>query len=375
MLVPLNINVFERGAGGIPTTTLHDDIGPRASSYTHTITASGGFESCQVVLTTDLAEAQDWLSSRLGCSVIVAGPEAITAWEGILVSVNATFGQEQRSAALDGMGNRVRVKYTTVLGTPGTTSTTSDTVSQSIYGVKDLVLSVGGTTATAASNLAAVALGEHKYPVMQPNTTIASGDIGDVQLTLNFAGWYTTLDWLVTSNSTTSTAVTTAQVQTLTTSYVATNAFISTDYGEIDASGISDTQYIEPETTCREKIEKLMVQGTGTQRLAYGIYEGRKWKITTWAGATPTTITYQRSLTSGEVFDAYGGIVSPWLVRPNAMYQTIELLDTMPVATQQDAAARFFAERATCSVSGDSVGVQLEPASSTALDARLARIK
>jgi len=373
--IPLNINIFDKGVGGVPSTTLLDNLGGRAQSYTHTIMATGGFESMQVSFPVSFDEAIDWLTNGLLRPAIVAGPEATTCWEGFCSEVSATFGQEQRSASLDGMGNRVRIKYTTVLGVPGTTATTSDATSQASYGIKDLILSVGSFTATAATQLRDVALGEHKYPVMTPATTIASGDLGDVQLTLSFAGWYTAFDWLVTSNSTTSTAVTTAQIQTLTTAYVAVNNFFSVDYGEIDASGISDTQYIEAETTYREKIEKLLAQGTGTQRLAYGIYEGRKWKITTWAGATPGTITYQRSLTSGDVFDAYGGIVSPWLVRPNAMYQAIELLDTSPVATQQDAAARFYVERVTCQISGDSIGMTLEPATSSALDARLARIK
>jgi len=375
MPVSLNVNIYHRGNNGVPSTTLVDDLGGRAESYTHTITAMGGFESMQISLSASFDEAIDWLTNGLLRPAIVAGPEATTCWEGFCSEVSATFGQEQRSVSLDGMGNRIRVKYTTVLGTPGTTSTAGNTDSQALYGIKDLVLSIGNTTATGAGQLRDVALAERKYPPMQPTTTIASGDLGDVQLTLSFTGWYTTFDWLVTSNSTTSTAVTTAQIQTLTTAYVAVNNFFSVDYGEIDASGISDTQYIEAETTYREKIEKLLIQGTGTQRLAYGIYENRKWKITTWAGATPTTITYQRSITSGEVFDAYGGIIAPWLVRPNAMYQAIELLDTNPVATQQDAAARFYVERVTCQISGDSVGVALEPAASSALDARLARIK
>lgn len=348
---------------------------PPLQSYTHTITARGGFESMAAACVVDRETALDWLAGGLMRSVSAYGPDSATPiWEGYITQIDATFGQEQRSVSLDAMGNRVRVKYTTVLGTPGTTSSVSDTASQALYGVKDLVLSIGEYTAAAAANLAAVELADKKNPKMTPSTTVQTGDMGDVQLTLNCAGWYTAFDWLVTSNSSTTNTSTTTQIQNLTTTYNATNAFFSTNYADIASSGISDQEYIEADTTYREKIEKLLNQGTGTQRLAYGIYEGRQWKIAQWAGATPATIAYRRYLGDGRVYDKNGGIVAPWDVRPDTMYEVIDLLDPGPVSTAQDAAARFYVERVTCTVIADSVGVALEPSDVDSIDARLARI-
>src|SRR6266496_3250222 len=118
MIVPLSIRIYERGAngvpGGVPTIP---EYAPQ--SYTHTITATGGFESMQVSYTVPRDVAQDWLAHGLMRSCVVYGPDAEIVWEGYLTQVDATLGQEQRSVSLDGMGNRVRVKYTTVLGTPG----------------------------------------------------------------------------------------------------------------------------------------------------------------------------------------------------------------------------------------------------------------
>ena len=375
MTLPITITVYAPGAGGVPSTSSPIAV-PPLQSYTHTITATGGFESMAAACVVDRETALDWLANGLMRSVAVYGPENTTfpIWEGYLTQIDATFGQEQRSVSLDAMGNRVRVKYTTVLGTPGTTSSVSDTASQALYGVKDLVLSIGEYTATAAANLAAVFLADKKNPKMTPGTTVATGDLGEVSLTLTGAGWYTTFDWLVTSNSSTSSVSTTTQIQNLTTTYNATNNFFSSNYADIAASGISDQEYIEADTTYREKIEKLLNQGTGTQRLVYGIYEGRQWKVAQWAGALPATLAYRRYLGDGQVYDKNGGVVQPWDVRPDAMYEVVDLLDPGPVSTAQDAAARFYVERVTCTVSADSVGVTLEPSDVDDISARLARI-
>ena len=72
--------------------------------------------------------------------------------------------------------------------------------------------------------------------------------------------------------------------------------------------------------------------------------------------------------------NAGGATVMPWLIRPNAMIETVDLLDPGPVAGAADAAARFFVERVTFRVSGDSMGVDLEPQASDSLDSRLAAL-
>jgi len=374
----ISIPIFVRGDAGVPSTTQYGNIPSIedvVTSYEHSIAATVGFESMTVGMVVSVDTAMDWLTDGLLRSTSVYGPDGETLFEGFVNGVSATFGQEQRSVALDGMANRVRVRYTTVLGTPGSTSQLSNTTSQAIYGIKDAVYSLGGSTATAATNLATAILAARAWPVSSPASAIGTGDLGDVQVQLSFVGWYVALDWVTTSSTSTTSTATTTQVTSLLTAYNAVNTFFSTDATNIAASGISDTEYISPDTTYRGKIEELLKQGNSSNnRLAWGIYEGRALTVAEWAGATPSTVTYYRSFGDAVIRDSGGGVVQPWNVRPNAMYQTDELLDVQPVSTAPDSAGRYFVERVTFHADASGISLSLEPQASDSIDARLARM-
>jgi hypothetical protein len=374
-VIPLNINVYERGDAGMPSTEMVGNLSARANSYTHTITDQFGFESMQVPFAASLEEAIEWLQNGLMRSVIVSGPDAETVWEGYLSSITAQIGQKAVTLSLDAMANRVRCVYTTVLGTPGTTSSVSDSDSQALYGVKDRVVSLDASDATAAAYRAAIVLAALAFPKSREATQAVTGEQGDITLTLSFTGWYGVLEWLVTSNGITSTAVTTTQVGTLIGDYTDTNAFLSTSTFRTTASGISSPQKIEANTTYREAIEDRLKLGTGTYPLSWGIYEDRIFYVDTWAGATPSTITYQEYLGDANVYNAAGGVVAPWNVRPNAISQVNDLLDVAPIAIAPDAAARKYVGRVTCTISGDQVGVSLEPSEMDSVEVRLAVLR
>lgn len=342
--------------------------------YEHTITATCGFESMRCSFVAREDRALHWLE-RLGAACVVSGPDAEVVWEGMLTGVQIQFGQESVSLSLDGMANRVKVRYTDELGTPGSTATASDAASQGRYGTRDLVLSIGETNATTAANLRDRALAQYKNPVAQTEGSVQTGDLGDVRVSLSFAGYYTTLDWLLTANTSTTSTSTTTQVQTLLTAYAAINGFVSTNYGNISSSGVSDTEYIAPDTTYRQKIEHLLQQGnSNNDRLAWGVYEDRRMAVTVWAGASPTVIHYIRHLGEAHVRDAQGGgIVAPYTVRPDRNYRVVNAIDEQPIGTVDTLATRYI-ERVTCSASGTSMGVTIEPQASTGLDALLARM-
>lgn len=373
--IGLRADVYQRGDAGVPSTAQYGDIAWRADSYSHTITDQFGFESMSIPFKCDLDEAIDWLNNGLMRSVVVSGPDAETVWEGYLSTISAQIGQKVVTLSLDAMANRVRCVYTTVLGTPGVTASVSDAVSQRLYGIKDRVVSLDASDATAAGYRAATVLSNLAYPKSREATQAMTGAQGDISLTLSFTGWYGTLEWLVTSNSTTSTAVTTAQVSTLISNYIAINAFLSTNTNWITASGISSTQKIEAQTTYREAIEDRLKLGDGFYPLAWGVYENREFYVQTWAGATPDVITYYERLGDSNIYVPNGGIVQPWDVRPNAISQVADLLDVAPIAIAPDAAARKYVGRVTCTISGDQVGASLEPSELDSVDTRLAVLR
>lgn len=371
MPIPLSISIFERGANGVPTTDFVTDLAERADSYTHTITDQFGFESMQLSLTVTLDEAIEWLMNGLMRSVVVSSPDAETVWEGYLSTISAQIGQKAATLSLDRMANRVRCVYTTTTGTPSVTTPISDTASQFLYGVKDRIVSLNATDATAAGYRAAIVLADSAFPRSREATRAMTGQQGDVQLSLSFTGWYGALEWLVTGNSTTSTAVTTTQVGTLIAAYTAINAFLSSSTVHITASGISSPQKIEGRTTYREAIEDRLKLGNGSDPLAWGVYEDRQFRVDPWAGVAPIAITYQEFLGDANIYDAGGGLVLPWNVRPNAISQVDDLLDVGPPGGAPDAAARKYVGRVTCSISGDSVGVTLEPSELDSVETRL----
>ena len=362
-MIPLSIQVFERGAAGIPTTQFVADLRGRADSYEHTISDRFGFESMSINMAATTDEIYGWLQNGLMRSVIVYSPDAGVVWEGYLETINATLGQKKASLSLKPMGNRVRTKWT-INGVPVITTVDSNAASQSLYGVKDFVVSAGEVQLTAAAaNANLRALNSSAFPRSVATTQAKTGSAGDLNLQLNFAGWYATLDWLFvpsTFDGTTTSAVETL-IGSFLTSAAGTNAFVSTDTTKLIAMGYNLNNLVRSETTFRQQIEKYMGFGDSTGApMAWGVYENRMLQTALWAGTTPSTITYREDARSGTVFDAYGNAVQPWDVRPGAMSEVVQLLDVGPVSGAVDAAARKYVARVVCSISGGNVGVSLE---------------
>ena len=375
----LSIYIFAKSGGAAPTTTVlwaeTFMLQRGLVSYEHTIANNFGFESLNLEIVCDLESALTW-QDDLGVGVLVFSPDSDVVWEGRLTVVNIQAGQESGNVALDSVGNRVKGRYTTYLGTPGVTAAVQDTDSQSAYGIRDLVFSAGTTTSAAATNAATAKLADVAFPRMVPSSEAATGGgIGDTRLTLTFEGWYGATDDVVTSDTSTTTTTTTTQVGTLLSDLAAINPLISTSTSHIVSSGVSDTEFIADDTTYREKIETLLAQGSSSGvRLVWGVYETRVFYVEGWAGAVPSNLDYQRNAGEAIVRSKSGGIIPWWDVRPNKMYQRTDFLDVAPSSAQADTAGRFAVERVTCRIAGDTVSLTLEGAGSSGADAMIARL-
>lgn len=378
MDLPIRVSLFEVGVGGIPLTSFALLPPGELLSYSDSISDAFGFESCQATYVTTLEDALSWFASGLMRTIIVSGPEVGKIWEGFVSGIELRVGGETRSVSLDTMANRVKCKYTTSSDTPATTSAVNDTTSQNMYGIKDLVVSLGQTTATAAANLATRVLGLYKQPRPSGSISVATGAPGDVLLTIIGAGWYSTLGWVVTSRTSTTVTSTTTQVGALIGTSApgigATNAFLSIEDDFIVSSGISDTEFIEADTPYREKIEALLSQGDSAgNALAWGVYEGRIMIVEVAADSAPSTIHYRRSVAEGFVRDTFLNPVDWWDVRPNRMYEVRELLDTNPAVIAPDAAARSYIARVSRSVGQGQISLSLEGRTGESIDRIVAR--
>lgn len=377
--IGLSIPLFERGSGGVPTSNYHGiDVAVRAESYEHAIAARGGFESLRTGFACETDEAIDILNTWLGRSTIATGPEGQTIWEGQLVEITANLGQRRRSVALEGMSNRVRVRYSQNNAAASVTSAASDADSIAAYGTRDAVIAIGATTPSAAADAASRALAQWKNPIQRPSTQIATGDQGEVGVELLFKGWYWTLGWVLTSRTSATVTATGTQIgdliQTSGVGIGTVNAFLNTSRATIGATGRSDTEFIADDTTYLSKIEKLVGLGDGTDRWVLLCLEGRQLTFRKWAGADPSSVTYIAPLGDHAVYTPAGALVPPWDVRPDAMYQEVGLLDAFPVGSAFDTATRQYVERVVCRVDQNGTSVTLEPAAQDSLDVLLAAL-
>lgn len=372
MTILLSPVVYERGVGGVPTTTVAAQLGGRLTSYEHAIRARGGFESCRLTFGCGRDEALDWLANGPMRSVVVYDPDAQIVWEGYLEMVEATFGDEQRSVSIRPMANAVTARYTAYGGT-ASDLTGSDSASIATYGRKEAVISLSDQI--DASPALTAYLRESKAPKMTGRMRLGSGGgRGPIEVALTFAGWYYTLSWLTTPATFDSAANTTALAMQWVATYNATNAFFATSTANVVPSGTNDSGNLSADTTILQIIEKYLGQATSAnERQSWGVYEGRSWTIRPWAGAAPERATYQRYLGDGRLYNDSGAVVLPWNARPDAMYHVVDLLDPGPTASSQDAAARSFVERVSCRLGGDGVELTLDPADAQTFEAVMAR--
>jgi len=377
-MIPLSIHIYDRGNAGVPSATLLSDLRGRADSYEHTISDRFGFESMNIGMRATTDEINDWLQNGLMRSVKVYSPDADVVWEGFLETISATLGQKRASLSLKNMANRVRTKYTLEeKGTPKTTATVQNTVSQGLYGIKDRVASLSSVLDLAATTANQRTLNSLALPRSSETTEARTGRAGDTTLTLVFAGWYATFDWVFVPSSFDGSSGNTVQalIAALLTSAAGINAFVQADASNIAAFGYSLSNNVVSETTFKKQLDKYFGLGdSNSTQMAWGVYEDRILKSALWAGSTPSTITYREDARTGVVTDAYGNVVDPWNVRPNAMSEVVQLLDVGPTSGAVDAAARKYVARTTCRISGDSVGCTLEPTGGGDLERTMAAL-
>jgi hypothetical protein len=344
VILPIRVSVFERGPGGVPSSELVASLHETMISYQHSISSQFGFESMSVSLVVSQEDAIYWLANGLMREAIVSGPDGGTIWQGFLNSIDAQIGQETRTLSLDGMANAITCKYTLVDNTPGTTAEASESGSQSIYGRKAMLITLAGSTQALAERKRDQILAVLAYPRARGTLSVATGDIGDVTLTLNFTGWYSLLDWTRTT----------------------LHAVLASQFATISDLGITWRQYGE---------EVWNAGLDASTPYAWGVWENRIMRFDSSVEIAPTTIDYYRSLGEGVVRDSSGGMVNWWDIRPNTMYAVRELMDLNAAPLAPDTGGVSYIGRVSCSMTQDSVSLDLEGRNGESVDQIVARVR
>jgi len=361
MPIPLSIILFDRGANGVPTTSNPVNLAGRVESYEDTVSDRYGFKTARGAWTPTWAEIEEWARyDHLMRPMAAYSPDARQIWRGVLAEIEISIGTKKIAFSLKDMANRLTVRYSEPGGAQGDSATYSSAASQALFGIKDRVINASVALSAAASNQAQTILNYIAFP-RSKQSSAAGTTRGDLSITLTFWGKYALLDWLLTASTSTTSTASSIQIASLLTAYVAINPFFSASAANITATGVADTEYIEPDTTYREKIERLLARGNSAQQpLAWGFYDNDAFVVTPRASATPHIITYYESEASGQIRDQWQNVLDVWDVRPNAMAQIVDLIDA-PTPGSVETPLRKYVARVTRSVRGEDVTVTLEP--------------
>ena len=374
MPIRVRVTLFDAGANGVPTNNNPHTL-RNLDDYEQTIVNEGGFESLQASFRAPTRAAAQAYLDRLMCGVIATSPRGRTIWEGFVQEVTVEIDGQTTTMSLADMANQIVVRYKNDAGAQVSGAPVVDSASIARYGTKTRLINFATTTAAAATNRAGVILKQIGSPRSKQKRSAGSGAASTgYKVTIRCRGWWDTLAWLLTASTSTSTAVTSTQATSLITTYNATNNFFSVDMTNVVATGISDTNAIEADTTYQDAIATKLASGdSAQQRVVYGCYEGRRITIRPWAYATPSSYTYVQRAGDPTIRDAYGSIVPIWDVRPDAIVLLPDLTLPASTTTALDRPDRMYVRRVRVKLGRNEQTIDLEPDDADSIEDLLTR--
>jgi hypothetical protein len=309
-----------------------------AFNYRHKIAAMGWFDTASCDLVVSRAEAEKWIDQHLGNRVAFYVDNPVEPiWEGLVSRIMYQVGGITFTVSLDNLYNRTRVTYSAPATStvPQQTAAANNTDSQAVYGIKEgsidaPVIDVASGVATHKTILRDMILSFAAWPQM---STVQGGSGTAIVLSLEFIGFYHTLEWEMYQ----STAGGTSQPNTLISANMLPNLdngttfFDNTDTGLIVSNAAySMTPNERTGKTFWQKIQEATEPGDGTSRWIAGITP------TGYGGTTTRRFYYRQANYDVEytvrlsealrIRTLYGNIVKPWNVRPD---RGIRLLDVL----------------------------------------------
>jgi len=162
----------------------------------HRATTAGGPMDAEILASGNEDELIA-LYNLLAYGVELVNDEGEVVWWGRVNEVRVTIGASVVGWTMDAMYNDIKVAYSLtdpVTGTSGerrTTTSASDTYSQSLFGIKELLQTLTSATATQAASLRTMLLDRYKLPVVTIEP--AGGGTGAPKARLLCVGWYETM--------------------------------------------------------------------------------------------------------------------------------------------------------------------------------------
>lgn len=291
-----------------------------AYNYRHKIAAVGGFDTASCDLLISRSEAEKWLEQYLGNRVAfyVDNP-AEPIWEGLVNRISFQVANVTFTASLDQLYNRVQVTNHLVGTGSQTTAAVNDTDSQAIYAIKQgsIDAKITYTGSTLAADLRDRVLATHAWP--RVSTAFGSGNA--VLLTVEFVGFYHTLEWELYASGT-ATATASASIEAIIGAVANTTTFFdNADVSMIETNAAFNQNRLSRNgNTVWQALQAVQEAGDGAAYWVMGI-EPTPFARTTrrfYYRAANTDVEYSVRLTDGmKIRNKYGGYVQPWRVQPD----------------------------------------------------------
>jgi hypothetical protein len=330
----------------IGTNLIDDALGFYAEGTQVTWTSFGGYWSARFGITGRQSQIERWLEEGLGRDITIFSPSLVTVFEGVVNSVNASIGglTLSRGPFLD-IANKVKLAYSTVdttvtppaVGVRTSTDWAEDADSQTLYGVRERVISVGGISVSNADLVRDTALNELKDPETDEQVNLTSSVVPSV--IVEVLGYGRLLETYVYNDTTTGTANISTKIQNVLAADP--NSTFSTDYTEIETNATQVGQYEQDDRTAMNIIKGLVALGNAaSERTLFGIYADRKARYET----VPSAVKYQRSVRRSEqALEIYGTgqRVLPWNVESGEWIFFTDLLSAQSPETERRLDLRF----------------------------------
>jgi len=290
------------------------------TSYSHLVSAFGGYDEAQIEFPVDLNQAGDWVDYGIGRVITVLDEAQQVVWEGLVNVVGLQYaGRNLQIGPFFEIANRTYVVYSPVItgqippivGDTTLSAAVNSSRSQSLYGIMQKILNGGQRTDGEAIVLQTSYITENAYP--RRNETLAVSGT-ELKITLQCVGFYRYLNNYYYSNTGTGSQAVSARIIAILAAEPNTIFNASTRF--ISSNALTTPSYANYTNSAMDLVKTIVANGDASfNKWTFGIYANRQAVY----AAIPTAHDYTYSLSQGVnslSSNMPGMVVRPWALLP-----------------------------------------------------------